>query len=572
MATKNLIEIIIDATDKASPKLHGLTGALNTLAKGAAVIGGAFAVAKIANMAIEAVKTAASVDQLRNTFNNLANSIGVNSDAMLNQLRTATSGMVADQGLFVASNKFVAMGLAKTAEEAATLTQMATQLGMAMGRDATEAAEDFAMMLANQSILRLDNFGISSGKVRERIEELMAANKNLTREQAFLNAVMEFGKQTMDKVGDQSKTTAGTMAQLSTSLENLKVDMASQLLPVIQKFIQTLIPLISSVAPTLIRLMDMIGGILATSLLPAFEALVAGLMPVLEALLPVITESFALIADVLMGTVIPSVLQIITALLPLIKTILPPLIELSNQFSAILLSLLTPVMSELISLVANLIIALMPLIELALPLLTIAFQLLSAMLSTVVVPIVKTVAEWVGTKLGGAVKDLAGWLSRLLFGAIGLVKGAIDSLVEKMKVVYDWVLKLGGRIKGFFDTVLNAIRSVSGVKTPSGGGGGGGGGGGHAGGGGVFEAAGGLVSRGSPYVVGERGPELFIPDGNGRILSNYQSNKALGGSGTVINVSFPNMTLFGSESDIEWQLKPAIMKVMREVMPNARLA
>ena len=44
-----------------------------------------------------------------------------------------------------------------------------------MGNGATESMENFALMLANQSILRLDSFGISSGKVTARIEELMSA-------------------------------------------------------------------------------------------------------------------------------------------------------------------------------------------------------------------------------------------------------------------------------------------------------------------------------------------------------------------------------------------------------------
>ena len=35
-----------------------------------------------------------------------------------------------------------------------------------------------------------------------------------------------------------------------------------------------------------------------------------------------------------------------------------------------------------------------------------------------------------------------------------------------------------------------------------------------------FRASGGAVSGGSPYVVDERGPELFIPSSTGRIEPN----------------------------------------------------
>ena len=48
-------------------------------------------------------------------------------------------------------------------------------------------------------------------------------------------------------------------------------------------------------------------------------------------------------------------------------------------------------------------------------------------------------------------------------------------------------------------------------------------------------ATGGLTSENQPYIVGERGPELFVPSSNGRIIPN---NKLGGNGGNIyINVS-----------------------------------
>jgi hypothetical protein len=48
-------------------------------------------------------------------------------------------------------------------------------------------------------------------------------------------------------------------------------------------------------------------------------------------------------------------------------------------------------------------------------------------------------------------------------------------------------------------------------------------------------ATGGLANANQPYIVGERGPELFVPSGNGRVVPN---NKLGGGGGNIyINVS-----------------------------------
>lgn len=53
-----------------------------------------------------------------------------------------------------------------------------------------------------------------------------------------------------------------------------------------------------------------------------------------------------------------------------------------------------------------------------------------------------------------------------------------------------------------------------------------------------FRANGGPVAGGSAYVVGERGPELFIPNGSGSIVSNSNMNQGGGSSGASINVNY----------------------------------
>jgi hypothetical protein len=53
-----------------------------------------------------------------------------------------------------------------------------------------------------------------------------------------------------------------------------------------------------------------------------------------------------------------------------------------------------------------------------------------------------------------------------------------------------------------------------------------------------FRANGGPVTGGSAYVVGERGPELFIPNGSGSIVSNSNMNQGGGSSGSSINVNY----------------------------------
>ena len=117
-----------------------------------------------------------------------------------------------------------------------------------------------------------------------------------------------------------------------------------------------------------------------------------------------------------------------------------------------------------------------------------------------------------------------------------------------------------------------AQRAVSGIGNFVGGlfGGGKKGGGGGIGGflGGLFRRqAGGPVSRGESYLVGERGPEVFTPSKSGRI----SPNSAMGG-GTVnnitINVDAGGTDTQGSTEQGGRQLGELIASVVQSTIDN----
>lgn len=50
----------------------------------------------------------------------------------------------------------------------------------------------------------------------------------------------------------------------------------------------------------------------------------------------------------------------------------------------------------------------------------------------------------------------------------------------------------------------------------------------------TLSAGGGSMSVNQPYIVGERGPELFIPNANGTLLNNMNTKNAMGGGSPVV--------------------------------------
>jgi phage-related minor tail protein len=77
-------------------------------------------------------------------------------------------------------------------------------------------------------------------------------------------------------------------------------------------------------------------------------------------------------------------------------------------------------------------------------------------------------------------------------------------------------------------------------------------------------AVGGPVGPGSAYLVGERGPELFMPSGNGAIVPNANLGSAR--ASVVVNVQTPNAQSFvKSESQVAAMLTRALARGARNL-------
>ena len=72
------------------------------------------------------------------------------------------------------------------------------------------------------------------------------------------------------------------------------------------------------------------------------------------------------------------------------------------------------------------------------------------------------------------------------------------------------------------------------------------------------KAIGGPVQSGQPYMVGERGPEMFVPNQSGSIVPN----KKMGGGVTVIN----NVDARGSGAEVDQKIKSAMAQTSQQTI------
>ena len=149
-----------------------------------------------------------------------------------------------------------------------------------------------------------------------------------------------------------------------------------------------------------------------------------------------------------------------------------------------------------------------------------------------------------GNSLDGAAKALNDFASGPVAGATTAIESAVNrsfsavaSTIARAAVSgRDSMSQLTAAILADFDRIAvsqfivkpiqNVIQSIAGSLLPMAG----------------ARAAGGPVAAGSSYLVGEHGPELFTPAGNGEIAPNAALGR--GGAQVVVNITTQDAASF----------------------------
>lgn len=164
-----------------------------------------------------------SANKAELTFRALSAQMG-NYTSIMQGLRQATLGVVSDMDLQAGANKLMSMNLVDSQEQMEKFIQIATRLGGAMGKDAGESVDNFALMLSNTSLLRLDTYGISASAVRTRMNELKDTFPEMDKQARFLQATLEQGEIALNRLGDSALQAATPLDRLFTTANNRAQD------------------------------------------------------------------------------------------------------------------------------------------------------------------------------------------------------------------------------------------------------------------------------------------------------------------------------------------------------------
>lgn len=140
----------------------------------------------------------------------------------LEAMGRATRELATEQEQQAIANQLLGMGLVKNADELEKLVGGSRRLGAAFkGLGAADAANEFALLLSNMSYMRLDQFGLSAGKVRDRVNELKDAG--MGTEEAFKVAVFEQMDETLKRLGPEIETGSQKIERMAAKYGDLQV-------------------------------------------------------------------------------------------------------------------------------------------------------------------------------------------------------------------------------------------------------------------------------------------------------------------------------------------------------------
>ncbi|MCZ2099562.1 MAG: hypothetical protein LC121_25525 [Anaerolineae bacterium] len=141
-------------------------------------------------------------------------------------VKTATHGTITETEAAGLAYQSLRLGLARTADEAQSFVRVASIIGAASPQlsGTADAISEISLTIANMSWRRLDQLGLSVVETKARMEELMALNKNLSKEEAFQQSVMEGLTKQANMLGDELLEVGAATQRWKVVWQEIKTD------------------------------------------------------------------------------------------------------------------------------------------------------------------------------------------------------------------------------------------------------------------------------------------------------------------------------------------------------------
>jgi len=192
-------------------------------------------------------------EPLQRSFERLSQSAWIASDEMLKAMRKASKWTVADTQLMAQANKAYSLWIVSNVEDMSTIMEIARLKGQAMWRTMEEALDDIVTWLWRWSVQILDNLWIVIKQTEAQelyAQQLWKTVDQLTeaeKKQALVNAVVSQWKKELAEAWDVQETMQEKLARVNAQWENMKNTIGDALIPVVDKLLKAVTPIIEKV-------------------------------------------------------------------------------------------------------------------------------------------------------------------------------------------------------------------------------------------------------------------------------------------------------------------------------------
>lgn len=235
-------DVVAGSTDKLTSSVSGAGSAM-------AALGIGFAALQVGKVAVDLSLASSKIDATRESFDNLAKSVGTTGDILISKLRAAADGTVTDAALIQSANSGLLLTSGKIASDLPHILEIARAAARATGDDIGFVFNSLVTGIARGSPKVIDNAKITldaSAAFDTYARSIGKATKDLTaaeQQQATLNAVLVAGDKLIKDAGAATANNSQAFAKFGTNIENAKNNLGSffagGLAPLANQFNQT---------------------------------------------------------------------------------------------------------------------------------------------------------------------------------------------------------------------------------------------------------------------------------------------------------------------------------------------
>lgn len=283
-----------------------------------------------------------------------------------------------------------------------------------------------------------ETFAGSLSTMKASISNLMAGTGDIDD---TIKAVSNFGKIIVKSVGEMAPKIVSGITGLINGIMPLIPDLLANLLPSVVNGVVALAQGVINALPTLLT---MLAGMLPTIL----QSLITGLIQIVNSL------------ATMLPTLIPTIIQAVLGLIPVLLQNLPLFLEAGIQLILGLATGLVNAIPQLIEMLPQIIESLISGLMTAIPqVMTMAPRIILA-LATGLIKAIPTLVKNIPQIVKAIINGLASGVS----GMFNVGENLIIGLWNGIKNVTGWITD---KIKGFGKSILNSIKGIFGIKSPS---------------------------------------------------------------------------------------------------------